>query len=130
MSFSSVRYQDATFFENKDAIGLPVLLSLHWTAFIGPGFKEDYFLGRIFAGIYPFYFIRQEVMSKYEINGQVSHHTTSTKLLDQKWPELAFIAGASLEWDNGCLLEGKSVFYKKNKSFHLSVGYNFARLST
>ncbi|MCT4696806.1 MAG: hypothetical protein V3581_01045 [Candidatus Cardinium sp.] len=135
-------------------IGLPVLFTWYWTALICPDFKKDYFLGRLFVGLHSFYLVKRDLKQELMVNGkkvQIIKFEDGTKVEStngfvdipfskgEKRFKYGFIYGTSLEFSSGLLLELKGMApynllnYEKEfrpnvQAFHLSVGYNFAKL--
>ncbi|WP_114910416.1 hypothetical protein [Cardinium endosymbiont of Sogatella furcifera] len=136
-------------------IGLPVLFTWYWTALICPDFKKNYFLGRLFVGLHSFYLVKCDIKREMMVNGEKTSRpilfngeefVTTDSFVDEPFNEgekrlkYGFIYGTSLEFPSGLLLEIKgmapynfcNVESKKNRpnvhAFHLSVGYNFAKL--
>ncbi|WP_243018132.1 MULTISPECIES: PorT family protein [Candidatus Cardinium] len=121
------------------------LLTWYWTRVIRPDFKDDYFLGRLFAGLHICYCIKRtqkgESMSyPIELGSDTDGSTGSPSSKNEKRLKIGFVGGTSLEFPNGWLLEVKSMLpynllNMKNKderplftSIHLSVGFNLAKL--
>lgn len=116
-------------------IGLPIVLAWNWAGLI-PSLTENSFRGKLFAGLQTFCFLSEKKIENG--NGTESSQEHSYDKFSDRL-KLGFITGQTFEWGNGLLLEVKNIIFgdsNSNKeessflqSYHLSVGYNFARLS-
>lgn len=116
-------------------IGLPVVLAWNWAGLI-PSLTENSFRGKLFAGLQTFCFLSKKKIENG--NGTESSQEHSYDKFSDRL-KLGFITGQTFEWGNGLLLEVKNIIFgdgNSNKeessflqSYHLAVGYNFARLS-
>ncbi|WP_243518091.1 MULTISPECIES: PorT family protein [unclassified Candidatus Cardinium] len=122
------------------------LLTWYWTRAIRPDFKDDYFLGRLFAGLHICYCIKRTQKDAFtsnltELGSDTDGSSTgSPSSKNEKRLKFGFVGGTSWELPNGLLLELKSMLpYNllniKNKderplftSVHVSVGFNLAKL--
>ena len=124
-----------------------MLLTWYWTAAIRPDFKDDYFLGRLFVGVHPFYLVARTYNTLCQVNGKTKK--MDPKEMGREFPKdfqkdeqrfkMGFIGGTSLEFPSAFLLEIKAMLpynlmsiedkaLRPNvASFHLSFGYNFAK---
>ncbi|WP_243518727.1 MULTISPECIES: outer membrane beta-barrel protein [unclassified Candidatus Cardinium] len=127
-------------------IGLPILLTWYWTGAIRPDFKENYFLGRLFAGLHSFYCIsRSQKVECIAYGKEVKEYSTDGFKdvpfdKSEKRLKFGFIGGISLEFPSGLLIELKgmipyNLFNVPNKddrslvaSIHFSLGLNLAKL--
>lgn len=116
-------------------IGLPIVLAWNWAGLI-PSLTENSFRSKLFAGLQTFCFLSEKTIENG--NGTESSQEHSYDKFSDRL-KLGFITGQTFEWGNGLLLEVKNIIFgdsSNNKeessffqSYHLSVGYNFARLS-
>ncbi|TSJ81173.1 MAG: PorT family protein [Candidatus Cardinium sp.] len=67
-----------------DTIGLPMLLTWYWTSAVRPDFKDDYFLGRLFVGVHPFYLVARTYSVLCQVNGKTHKKDIEFPKDDQK----------------------------------------------
>lgn len=132
--------------EHIDTVGLTLRCIWYWTGSIRPDFKDDYFIGSLFAGPYCFNVMSRvaEIQESTTKNGEQSSHNQSieTSLTHKDRLKVGFIAGTSVELPIGLLFEAKAILpynlsntkdeHKELRSsftsIDLSLGFNVAKL--